>query len=129
MNIFSKPSKLLPFFINLMVMVFSNLLLPKLGIAQEQQKQTTLVTIKVVEEDTRQITPIMVCITNVKDSQARIPPYGDTAGAPTEIPVFLKGVEFNRDKNWVGPVRMTNGLGNNENRSGLYGIKPSIPYW
>src|SRR5437588_9370564 len=85
--------------------------------AQEIQ-QKTLVNIKVVEADTRNITPVMVCITNVKDTFARLPPHGDIAGAPTEIPVFMNGIEFSNDKNWVGPVRMTNGLGNNDNRSG-----------
>lgn len=91
--------------------------------------QKTLVKIKIMEDDTKKITPAMVCITNVKDTLAILPPYGDTAGAPTEVPVFMKGVEFKKDKNWVGPVRMTNGPGNNENRSSLYELKPSIPYW
>lgn len=98
-------------------------------LAQKITPNRALVKIKVIEEDTRQITPVMVCITNVKDTQVRVPPYGEKAGAPTEIGVFLKGVEFNNDKNWTGPIRMTNGLGNNENRSSLYGILPSIPHW
>ena len=105
------------------------LLLPAAAHAQGKEQKKTLVKIRIIEEDTRQITPAMVCITNVKDSQARLPPHGDLAGAPTEVPVFMQGVEYNKDKNWVGPVRMTNGLGNNENRSGLYELKPSIPYW
>src|ERR1700730_18425930 len=107
----------------------SILLPPGLSIAQKKIQNSVRVKIQVTEEDTREITPVMVCITNVKELQARIPPFGDTAGVPTEIGVFLKGVEFNRDKNWVGPVRMTNGQGSNENRSSLYGVLPSIPYW
>jgi len=91
--------------------------------------QKVLVKIQIIEEDTKKITPAMVCITNVKDTLPRLPPHGDTAGAPTEVPLFMQGVEYKKDKNWVGPVRMTNGLGNNENRSSLYQLKPSIPYW
>ncbi len=97
--------------------------------AQQILLKTNLVKIQVVEQDTRKTTPVMVCITNVKDSQVHVPPFGDIAGTPTELPVFFKGVEYSSDKNWVGPVRMTNGKGNNENRSSLYELKPSIPHW
>ena len=94
------------------------------------QERRTTVNIIVKEEDTRKVTAAMVCITNAGDTtQILIPPKGDTAGIPTEIPLFMKGIDFSADKNWVGPVRMTNGLGNNENRSGLYGMLPSLPYW
>src|SRR3954469_18853085 len=113
----------------LTIALHSALLLPALSMGQRKAESTCSVKIQVVEEDTHEITPVMVCIKNVRESQARIPPLGDTAGAPTEIGVFLKGVDYKNDKNWVGPLRMTNGLGNNENRSGLYGVQPSIPYW
>lgn len=92
-------------------------------------QQKTELKIKVIEQDTRKITPVMVCITSLDDSLVRIPPSGDIVGEPTEIGLFFKGIEFNEDKNWVGPLRMTNGQGNNENRSILYELKPSIPYW
>jgi hypothetical protein len=93
-------------------------------------QQRTTVKIIIKEEDTRKVTPAMVCITNAHDTtQILIPPKGDTAGTPTEIPLFMKGIDYSADKNWVGPTRMTNGLGNNENRSGLYGMLPSLPYW
>src|SRR5678816_4527502 len=81
--------------------------------AQNNIQKTVRVKIKIIEEDTRQITPAMVCITGVKDTLPRLPPYGDTAGAPTEVPLFMQGIKYKKDKNWVGPVRMTNGLGNN----------------
>ena len=105
------------------------LFFPSLTVAQSKAKSTCNVKITVTEGDSHEITPVMVCIKNAKETQARVPPLGDTAGVPTEIPVFLKGVEYKNDKNWVGPIRMTNGLGNNDNRSGLYGVLPSIPYW
>lgn len=71
----------------------------------------------------------MICITNLEDSTVRVPPDGEIAGIPTEIPYFINGVEYTRDQNWVGPIRLTNGQGNNENRSSLYELKPSLPYW
>ncbi|MEX2231370.1 MAG: CehA/McbA family metallohydrolase [Cyclobacteriaceae bacterium] len=82
-----------------------------------------------MEEDTRKITPVMVCITNVRSAQVHVPPYGEIAGIPTEVELFMTGVDFKSDKNWVGPIRMTNGRGNNKNRSGLYELLPSIPHW
>lgn len=71
----------------------------------------------------------MVCIVNVKDSQVHIPPSGNVAGKPTELPLFFNGIAFSPDKNWVGPVRMTNGKGSGENRSSMYELLPSIPHW
>jgi hypothetical protein len=93
-----------------------------------QERTTVRITVK--EEDSRKITPAMVCITNAHDTtQILMPPNGDAAGSPTEIPLFMEGIKYSGSSNWVGPVRMTNGLGNNENRSGLYGMLPSLPYW
>ena len=97
--------------------------------AQQQLQKSALIKIRVVEQDTRKITPVMVCISNVKDSQVHVPPHGDIAGPPTELDLFFKGVEYSPDKNWVGPIRMTNGKGNGANRSVLYEMLPSIPHW
>ncbi|MGV8879616.1 MAG: CehA/McbA family metallohydrolase [Sphingobacteriaceae bacterium] len=97
-------------------------------LASLAQKKAVL-KIKITDEDTRKITPVMVCIISLDDSLVRIPPTGEIAGAPTEIGLFFKGVKFKKDKNWVGPLRMTNGQGNNENRSILYDLKPSLPWW
>ena len=108
----------------LLMLFFQNLVF-----AQDKQIKPIRLKIRVIEKDTRQITPVMICITNIKDSQIHLPPYGEIAGEATEIGLFFKGVEYSADKNWVGPVRMTNGKGNNENRSILYELKPSIPYW
>jgi len=113
----------------LILTIACSFVLPLFGAAQEKKQPTCIMKIQVTEESTHQVMPVMVCIRNAKETQARVPPIGDTAGAPTEVPVFMKGVEYKNDKNWVGPVRMTNGLGSNENRSSLYGLKPSIPYW
>ncbi len=96
---------------------------------QQLNVKTVLVKIKVTEQDTRKITPVMVCIVNVKDSQVHVPPHGEVAGKPTELPLFFNGVEYTPDKNWVGPVRMTNGKGSGDNRSTLYELLPSVPHW
>ncbi|MEO6188730.1 MAG: CehA/McbA family metallohydrolase [Ginsengibacter sp.] len=97
--------------------------------AERPANDTVVVKVRVFESDRNEITPVMVCITNLEDSSVRVPPDGAVAGIPTEIPYFLMGVPYSSDKNWVGPIRMTNGQGNNENRSSLYNLKPSLPYW
>lgn len=97
---------------------------------QEKTQKKAHVKIRVIEEDTRQITPVMVCITGIKDKQPRVPPFG-------EIPqvlvltdsIYYSGVDFNGDKNWIGPVRKMNGLGDNKDRSYVYELLPSIPHW
>ena len=96
--------------------------------AQEGEKSVN-VSIRVVEEDTREITPVMVCITSVDDGKVRIPPLGEILKRPSGENLFYKGIEFDSDKNWIGPVRKMNGLGNNGDRSFVYGLLPSLPYW
>lgn len=102
---------------------------PRFVFALQAGPEPVTVKIRVLEEDTRKITPVMACITNVRDSQVHVPPSGEVAGPPTEVPLFMTGIDYKSDKNWVGPIRMTNGRGNNENRSGLYELSPSIPHW
>jgi len=98
--------------------------------AQKKTQKKVHVKIRVIEEDTRKITPVMVCITGIKDKQPRVPPFG-------EIPqllvltdsIYYSGVDFNEDKTWIGPVRKMNGLGDNKDRSYVYELLPSIPHW
>ena len=102
---------------------------PALLMAQKSPQQTADVKIKIIEEDNHQITPAMVCITGAKDGKVRVPPYSlvpDTVSAPE---IFYTGIDYKKDKDWVGPIRKTNGLGNEENRSSCYDMLPSIPYW
>jgi len=103
--------------------------LPWPSIAQNKTQPTCLIKIKIVEEDTHEITPAMVCITNIEDSSVRLPPFAEICYKPSETKAFYSGVEYKKDKEWVGPVRKMNGLGNNENRSYVYGLYPSLPYW
>ena len=97
--------------------------------AQSNNTAKAVIKIKIIEEDTRGITPAMVCITSSGLNEVHLPPLGNVVKTVSDNDVFFKGVEFNKDKNWVGPVRMTNGKGNNKDRSVLYGVQPSIPYW
>lgn len=104
-----------------------NILPGEISIAQGDRK---LVRIRVMEDDTRRITPVMVCITNLEDSQVYVPPDGRIAEAPSRPGLFIKGVEFNKNRNWTGPVRMMNGKGSvNGPRTYVYGLLPSVPHW
>lgn len=93
-------------------------------------QQKVRVHFRVIEEDTRKIIPVMVCITNVKDSQVYLPPEGKIAGEPSFPNHFFNGIDFENDRNWVGPVRKMNGKGVvNGQRTYVYGSNPSIPHW
>lgn len=96
---------------------------------QSASVHKTIVKITILKEGTKAITPSMVCITNVNSSKVVTPPLGTLVDKPSDNDVFFKGVEFDADKKWIGPVRMTAGQGNNKDRSVLYGLKLSIPYW
>lgn len=100
------------------------------GLLMAQQSiQKIPVDIRIIENDTHQVTPAMVCITGVNDEKVRLPPFAVISDSPSETKVFYNGINYKKDKNWVGPVRKTNGFGNNENRSYVYDLLPSIPYW
>jgi hypothetical protein len=91
--------------------------------------ETVLVKIRVFEAETNAITPVMVCITGAEDGKVRIPPSANVSDSVSLTNVFYKGIEFNDDKNWIGPIRKMNGIGNNNDRSFVYGSVPSLPYW
>jgi hypothetical protein len=83
----------------------------------------------VYEADKNVVTPAMICITNVKKIRMLFLPMGNVVLETSNNDMIFKGVEFKDAKNWIGPVRKTNGVGDNKDRSVLYGVKPSIPYW
>lgn len=97
--------------------------------SQNNISPKTTVSIRVYKGDTNAITPAMICITNVKNNHDVIPPHGNVILETSDNDMIFKGVEFKDTKNWIGPVRKTNGVGDNKDRSVLYGVKPSIPYW
>lgn len=97
--------------------------------AQGKKAFKTICSIRIIEEDSKSITPAMVCISGVANKKIMLPPMGVPVGLPSDNDVFFNGVSFDSSKNWIGPVRMTSGKGNNKDRSVLYGLQPSIPYW
>jgi hypothetical protein len=103
--------------------------LPVVGVAQDEIAKIIRVKIRIIEGNSHQVTPAMVCITGVKDGKVRIPPSAIILDSPSHTKVFYSGVDYKKDKNWVGPVRKTSGLGDNDDRSYVYELVPSIPYW
>ena len=103
--------------------------------AGKGKEKTVHVTIRVFEEGASQTTPVMVCITGVKDGQARVPPF---AVIPTTLSstawLYSTGVvDYKPTKNWIGPIRRMNGISDYKDggyeRSNVYGLLPSIPHW
>ena len=89
---------------------------------------TTTVRFRLLDTETEDTTPAMVCITSAA-GDVRLPPDGRILERPSLNPDFYSGIVFNRDPNWIGPVRKTLGLGDDMDRSHIYGLLPSIPYW
>lgn len=88
------------------------------------------VNVHIFEEDTQEITPVMVCITSYDDSVVVIPPNGEPAGAATFPAPFYEGIAYSAHRNWVGPIRKTMGKGGvNKERTYVYGTNPTLPYW
>lgn len=90
------------------------------------------VNIQVTEAGSLNATPVMVCITSLKDGKPRIPPQAiipsDESLHQTQN-IYLNGVAFENNKNWIGPVRKMSGQGDNDDRSYVYENIPSLPYW
>lgn len=92
--------------------------------------ETTRVHFKMLDVATGKITPAMVCITDVNDKEVRLPPDGRVLEKFATVEDFVNGIRFKDDRNWIGPVRAMKGKGdNNNNRSFVYELRPSIPYW
>ena len=93
-------------------------------------QHTSRLSIKIIESDTRNVTPAMVCITNLKTSNVHVPPDGAIAGQPSYPDIFFTGIKFSWNKNWIGPVRKMSGKGEvNGQRTYVYGLSPTLPYW
>src|SRR2546423_289069 len=103
--------------------------IPELLAAQDNPQKTVKVKIRIIEEGTQSPTPAMVCFTNIEGGKVTVPHLIQIPDTPSETKTFYSGVNFKKDKNWFGPVRKMNGLGNNENRSYVYELFPSLPYW
>ena len=86
------------------------------------------VQIRLLDSETSRVTPAMVCILG-PDNKVRLPPDGRVLTKPSSTRDFYSGVEFNSDPNWIGPARKMQGMGDNNDRSYVYELLPSIPYW
>lgn len=106
-------------------------LLSVLGCTQKQNKNQDVIQVKirVLDAETNEVTPVMACITSTMDDKVRIPTSAEATDSVSQTDVFYKGIEYNKNKNWIGPIRKMNGLGNNDDRSYVYDQLPSIPHW
>lgn len=113
--------------------IIAGLLLPALFFSSHQflfAQPVTRLHIKILEADTKQVTPAMVCITNIATGNVHLPPDGRLAGEPTYPNNFYEGIIFKADNNWIGPLRKMNGKGTvNGQRTYVYGNAPSLAYW
>ena len=96
---------------------------------EAQPANTTRVHFRLEEAQTGKTTPAMVCITSTHSGEVRLPPDGRVCTKPSSVQQFVSGINFNADRNWIGPVRKMQGKGDNDDRSFCYGDRPSIPYW
>ncbi len=102
--------------------------LPWVTNAQKNIQKSIQVKMRIIEEDSHQITPSMICITGAKDGKIRLPLFAKIPDSTSVTKTFYTGIDYKKDKNWIGPVRKTNGLSDNDNRSSLYGLLSSLPY-
>ena len=99
-----------------------------LSAEENKTEGTTTVRIRLVQGDTGQTLPGMVCISD-NDGQVRLPPDGQIAEKMSDVNQFKRGIAFHPDRNWIGPVRSMRGRHNNNIRAEPYQLAPSIPYW
>ena len=98
------------------------------SIAAGKDEYTTTVRFRLLDS-AGEITPAMVCITSTKDGTVRLPPDGEPNPPVSKIGDFTGGIDFQEGTDWIGPVRKTTGVGNNQDRSFVYESVPSLPYW
>ena len=99
------------------------------GIAHQAAKLTVNVSFRIVDASSGMITPAMICLTSLNDSSIHTPTMNSVKGSVSKTSDFYKGIEFNTNKNWTGPIRKMNGSGDNNDRSFVYGSLSSLPYW
>ncbi len=106
-------------------------LLLAVGFFPAHSQKTVKVNINAADE-AGEIIPVMVCITHVKDGLPRIPPLAEIPSSQSmhmTQKIYRSGVNYVNSSEWIGPVRMMNGQGDNDDRSYVYDLLPSLPYW
>ncbi len=92
--------------------------------------QKVNVNIHIFEEDQRNNTPAMICITDMDNRQIVVPPDGRPVGQPTYPDIFFKGIDYENSRHWVGPIRRMDGKGEvNGQRTYVYGENRTLPYF
>ncbi len=107
--------------------LLTGMLVSLMGVASLQAQ--TKVNIRLTEASDGEITPAMVCITGTSEGEVRLPPDGRVLEKPGTVHQFYEGIEYEEDRNWIGPVRKTAGKSDNDDRAVVYEMRPSIPYW
>jgi hypothetical protein len=88
------------------------------------------ISVRIVDASTGKPTTAMVCIRNLDDDTVRLPPDGRVSRRVSDTREFYTGIS--RDPiapGQIGPVRKTMGKGDNNDRSYVYEMRPSIPWW
>ena len=86
--------------------------------------------VHLVDGDSGKATTAMVCLRNLDDDTVRLPPDGRVLKAVAHTKGFYDGIGYDgKNPDWIGPVRKTMGKGNNDDRSFVYQLEPSVPYW
>ena len=91
---------------------------------------TARISIRIVDAASGEPTTAMVCIRDLDDDSVRLPPDGRVSRRVGDTREFYSGIS--RDPTaagQIGPVRKTTGKGDNNDRSYVYGLRPSIPWW
>jgi hypothetical protein len=110
-------------------LVYPGILAACAGASQDRSTEVCRVRVRLVDAQTGKSTPAMACISNAESGQVRLPPDGRVCTQPSSVREFYEGVKQVPDANWIGPVRKTQGKGNNNDRSFVYEDQPSLPYW
>lgn len=93
-------------------------------------ESTRTIWFTLLDEPTGEPTPAMICIRNLDDNTVRLPPDGRILDQVSRTGVFFRGIDYRpEDPAWIGPVRKTQGKGDNDDRAWVYEQRPSIPYW
>ncbi len=90
------------------------------------------VQFEILDVSGKEKTPVgaMICLVSLKDNQVRLPPDGRILKRVGSTQEFYKGIDYRSDdRDWIGPVRKMNGKGDNNDRSYVYGLIPSVPHW
>lgn len=93
-------------------------------------RQEASLQVRLIDEASGEPTTAMVCLRNLDDGTVRLPPDGRVARRVSRTEDFYRGISRDgSEESWLGPVRMTMGKGDNNDRSYVYGLEPSIPHW